>query len=350
MGTHKTATLMAGVDVKVRRPRGDKMAQAILAQQAGGPEVLQLGEVEDPSPDPGQLLVETTAIGVNFIDTYRRSGVYPVDFPHIPGSEAAGTVVEVGSAVAGFAPGDRVAWHDAPASYASRTVVDADRGIRVPDGVDDATAAALPLQGMTAQYLATASFAAGRDTIALVHAGAGGVGLLLTQILKHQGARVITTVGTEKKAELSRGAGADDVFVYGPGVDIAAKVRDLTAGTGVDVVYDGVGKATFDASLDALAVRGMLVVFGLASGPVPPVDIQRLNTAGSVSLTRPTLAHFTRTSDEIDKRSSMLLDGIRDGWLNFRVGSTYPLARAADAHRDLEGRKTTGKVILLPQV
>lgn len=325
------------------------MAQAILAQSAGGPEVLELGDVKDPSPDARQLLVQTGAIGVNFIDTYRRSGTYPVDFPNIPGLEAAGTVVGVGAGVADFTPGDRVAWHDVPASYATLTVVDADRVIRVPEGVDDATAAALPLQGMTAQYLATASFAANGNTTALVHAGAGGVGLLLTQILKHRGARVISTVGTQQKAELSRGAGADDVFIYGPGVDIASNVRDLTGGAGVDVCYDGVGQATFDASLDSMAERGMLVVFGLASGPVPPFDIQRLNSAGSVSLTRPTLAHFTRTPEEIRMRASMLFDGIQDGWLDFRIGSTYPLARAADAHRDLEGRKTTGKIILSPQ-
>lgn len=325
------------------------MAQAILARQAGGPEVLELGDIPHPSPAAGQLLVETKAIGVNFIDTYRRSGIYPVDFPDVPGTEGAGTVVAVGSGVTGFAAGDRVAWHDAPNSYASLVVADAERVIRVPDGVDDATAAAMPLQGMTAQYLATSSFPAGPETTALVHAGAGGVGLLLTQVLKHLGARVITTVGTEEKAELSRGAGADEVFRYGDDVNIAGTVREMTSGTGVDVVYDGVGQATFDASLNSLAVRGMLVVFGLASGPVPPFDVQRLNTAGSASLTRPTLVHFTRSRAEIDERSSMLIDGIHSGWLNFRIGATYPLPRAADAHRDLEGRQTTGKVILIPQ-
>jgi NADPH2:quinone reductase len=325
------------------------MAQAVLARSAGGPEVLELGDIPDPSPGAGQLLVETAAVGVNFIDTYRRSGAYPTKFPDIPGAEGAGTVVGRGDGVTRFAVGDRVAWHDAPNSYATKTVVDADRAIRVPEQVDDPTAAAMPLQGMTAQYLATACFASDANTTALVHAGAGGVGLLLTQILKHRGARVIATVGTQQKAELSRGAGADDVFVYGPGVDIARTVRDLTGGDGVDVVYDGVGQATFDASLDSLAVRGMLVVFGQASGQVPPVDIQRLNTAGSVTLTRPTLVHFTRTPEEIDRRASMLIEGIKSGWLNFRIGATYPLARAADAHRDLEGRKTTGKLILLPQ-
>jgi NADPH2:quinone reductase len=325
------------------------MAQAVLAQSPGGPEVLELGDIPDPSPGAGQLLVETAAVGVNFIDTYRRSGAYPTKFPDIPGAEGAGTVAGLGDGVTRFAVGDRVAWHDAPNSYATRTVVEADRAIPVPEQVDDATAAAMPLQGMTAQYLATACVASDTDTTALVHAGAGGVGLLLTQILKHRGARVIATVGTQEKAELSRGAGADEVFVYGPGVDIARTVRDLTRGAGADVVYDGVGQATFDASLDSLAVRGMLVVFGQASGQVPPVDIQRLNTAGSVSLTRPTLVHFTRTREEIDERASMLIEGIKAGWLNFRIGATYPLSQAADAHRDLEGRRTTGKLILLPQ-
>ncbi|NYI67856.1 quinone oxidoreductase family protein [Spelaeicoccus albus] len=324
------------------------MAQAIQAMRAGGPEVLEFVDVADPVPDAGQLLVKTAGAGVNFIDTYKRSGVYPMDYPHIPGSEGAGTVAAVGEGVTSHAVGDRVAWHDSPGSYSTLAVVNAARALTVPDGVDDTTAAAIPLQGLTAQYLATSSYPAGSGTTALVHAGAGGVGLLLTQILKHLGARVITTVGTDEKAELSRGAGADDVFLYGPGVDIAGTVRDLTSGRGVDVVYDGVGKDTFDASLESLAVRGTLVLFGGASGQVPPFDIQRLNSAGSLSLTRPTLAHFALTREELDTRASMLFDGLSAGWLNFRVGATYPLRDAARAHRDLEGRQTTGKVVLIP--
>lgn len=324
------------------------MAQAIQAMRAGGPEVLQFGEIPDPVPDAGQLLVKIAGAGVNFIDTYKRSGVYPMDFPHIPGAEGAGTVVALGDGVTSHRVGDRVAWHDTPGSYSTLTAVNATRALSVPDGVDDQTAAAIPLQGLTAQYLATSSFPAGPHTTALVHAGAGGVGLVLTQILKHLGARVITTVGTEEKAELSRGAGADDVFLYGPGVDIAETVRDLTSGRGVDVVYDGVGKDTFDASLASLATRGTLVLFGGASGQVPPFDLQRLNSAGSLTVTRPTLAHFALTRDELDSRADMLFDGLNAGWLNFRVGAAYPLADAAQAHRDLEGRKTTGKVVLLP--
>lgn len=324
------------------------MAQAIQAMRAGGPEVLEYGEVADPVPDAGQLLVRTAGAGVNFIDTYKRSGVYPMDYPHIPGSEGAGTVVALGDGVTSHSVGDRVAWHDSPSSYSTLTAVNAVRALSVPDGVDDTTAAAIPLQGLTAQYLATSSFPAGPETTALVHAGAGGVGLLLTQILKHLGARVITTVGTAEKAELSRGAGADDVFLYGPGVDIAGTVRELTSGRGVDVVYDGVGKDTFDAGLEALAIRGTLVLFGGASGQVPPFDLQRLNSAGSLTVTRPTLAHFALTREELDTRASFLFEGLASGWLNFRVGATYPLADAADAHRDLEGRRTTGKVVLLP--
>ncbi|WGW13163.1 quinone oxidoreductase [Saxibacter everestensis] len=322
--------------------------KAIQATQAGGPEVLEYVDVEDVSAGAGELLVEPKAIGINFIDTYRRSGVYPMQFPHVPGVEGAGVVRDVGPGVDNFSVGDRVAWHNAHGSYSEQVIVGADQAIPVPDNVDDETAAALPLQGMTAHYLATSSFAAREGTTALVHAGAGGVGLVLTQLLKKLGARVITTVGTEEKAELSRQAGADDVFLYGDGVDIAATVRGLTNGQGVDVVYDGVGKATFDASLDSLAVRGLLVLFGGSSGQVPPFDLQRLNSGGSLSVSRPTLVHFTQTREELLSRAEMLLQGVQEGWLNFRIGASYPLSEAAQAQRDLEGRKTTGKIVLLP--
>ncbi|GAB3059212.1 quinone oxidoreductase family protein [Sediminivirga luteola] len=324
------------------------MAHAIVAVEAGGPEVLGFHEIEDPVPQHGELLVRTGGIGVNFIDTYRRSGVYPEQFPHIPGREGAGTVVALGPGVEGFEVGDRVAWHEALHSYATLVRVPVAHALHVPEDVDDVTAAAIPLQGLTAQYLATDSHQVQAGQTALVHAAAGGVGLLLTQILKHLGARVIGTVGTEEKAELARQAGADEVFLYGEGVDIAATVASLTDGKGADVVYDGVGKDTFDASLASTAVRGSLVLYGGASGQVPPFDIQRLNSAGGVFLSRPSLVWFTRTREELEERAAFIFAGLREGWLSFRVGATYPLAQAEQAHRDLQGRKTTGKVVLVP--
>lgn len=324
------------------------MAQAILAREAGGPEVLEEGRVDVNDPGPGELLVRVAAIGVNFIDTYRRSGLYPMEFPHVPGAEGAGVVEAVGEGVQDFSPGDRVAWHDRPGSYTDRLTIPAEGVLRVPDGVTYEVAAAIPLQGLTAQYLVTSSYAVQPGDTALVHAAAGGVGLLLVQFLKHVGATVIGTVGTEEKAQLAREAGADHVFLYGEGVDVAGTVRDLTDGLGVDVVYDGVGKDTFDASLASLKVRGSLVLFGGASGPVPPVDVQRLNSSGAIFLSRPSLVWFVRNREELDERSSQVFEGLIEGWLNFRVGAVYPLNEAAQAHRDLEGRKTTGKVVLVP--
>lgn len=321
---------------------------AVHATRKGGPEVLEYVEVPDPSAGPGELLVAVEAAGINFIDTYRRSGMYPMEFPHIVGVEGAGVVEAVGEGVTGFTPGDRVAWHDAHGSYAEKVAVRADMVMRVPDGVSAEAAAAIPLQGLTAQYLATGSHRIEAGQTALVHAAAGGVGLLLTQIIKHLGGRVIGTVGTEEKAELARGAGADEVFLYGAGVDIAAKVRELTDGAGVDVAYDGVGKDTFDASLASLKVRGSMVLFGAASGAVELFDIQRLNSAGGVFLSRPSLQWFVTDPQELAERSAMLFDGLENGWLDFRVGTTFPLAEAAEAHRALEGRKTTGKVVLIP--
>ncbi|MCK1801920.1 quinone oxidoreductase [Brevibacterium sp. R8603A2] len=321
---------------------------AVHATRKGGPEVLEYVEVPDPSAGPGELFVAVEAAGINFIDTYRRSGMYPMDFPHIVGVEGAGVVEAVGEGVTGFTPGDRVAWHDAHGSYAEKVAVRADMVMRVPHGVSAEAAAAIPLQGLTAQYLATGSHRIEPGQTALVHAAAGGVGLLLTQIIKHLGGRVIGTVGTEEKAKLARGAGADEVFLYGEGVDIAAKVRELTDGAGVDVAYDGVGKDTFDASLASLTVRGSMVLFGAASGAVPPFDIQRLNSSGGIFLSRPSLQWFVTNPEELAERSAMLFDGLENGWLDFRVGSTFPLAEAAEAHRALEGRRTTGKVVLLP--
>ena len=321
-------------------------AFGVRALRAGGPEVLEYGPLDIADPGPGEILVDVRAAGINFIDTYRRAGVYPMDYPHTVGSEGSGVVAAVGEGVTRWSVGDRVAWHDAPGSYATRAIVRADMAMSVPEGVDFETAAALPLQGLTAQYLVTGSHRVEAGQTALVHAAAGGVGLLLTQLITRLGGRVIGTVSTEEKAELARAAGADEVFLYGGGVDVAQTVRDLTDGRGVDVAYDGVGKDTFDASLSATAVRGSLVLFGGASGQVPPFDIQRLNSAGGIFLSRPSLAWFVRTPEELAERSAMFFEGLQDGWLDFRVGQTFPLAEAEEAHRALEGRRTTGKVIL----
>lgn len=321
-------------------------AFGVRALRAGGPEVLEYGPLDVADPGPGEILVDVRAAGINFIDTYRRAGVYPMDYPHTVGSEGSGVVAALGEGVTRWSVGDRVAWHDAPGSYATRAIVRADMAMSVPDGVDFETAAALPLQGLTAQYLVTGSHRVEAGQTALVHAAAGGVGLLLTQLITHLGGRVIGTVSTEEKAQLARAAGADEVFLYGDGVDIAQTVRDLTDGRGVDVAYDGVGKDTFDASLSATAIRGSLVLFGGASGQVPPFDIQRLNSAGGIFLSRPSLAWFVRTPEELAERSAMLFDGLENGWLDFRVGRSFPLAEAAEAHRALEGRTTTGKVVL----
>ena len=321
-------------------------AFGVRALRAGGPEVLEYGPLDIADPGPGEILVDVRAAGINFIDTYRRAGVYPMDYPHTVGSEGSGVVAAVGEGVTRWSVGDRVAWHDAPGSYATRAIVRADMAMSVPEGVDFETAAALPLQGLTAQYLVTGSHRVEAGQTALVHAAAGGVGRLLTQLITRLGGRVIGTVSTEEKAELARAAGADEVFLYGDGVDVAQTVRDLTDGRGVDVAYDGVGKDTFDASLSATAVRGSLVLFGGASGQVPPFDIQRLNSAGGIFLSRPSLAWFVRTPEELAERSAMLFDGLENGWLDFRVGRSFPLAEAAEAHRALEGRATTGKVVL----
>jgi len=326
--------------------------RAVTATRAGGPEVLQVTDVPDPAAAPDEVVVRVAAAGVNFIDTYRRSGVYRMPFPHVVGSEGAGEVVSVGSDVTTLAPGDRVAWASAAGSYAELVAVKETDALPVPAGVDDATAAALPLQGMTAHYLVTSTFplAAGQDV--LLHAGAGGVGLLVTQLAAARGARVVSTVGSADKEQLARAAGAADVIRYRELSDLAtelpALVRGLTGGRGVQVVYDGVGKDTFDASLASLARRGTLVLFGGSSGQVPPVDLQRLNAAGSVYVTRPTLGDYTATRDELLWRATELFDAVAAGALDVRVGATFPLADAADAHRALEGRTTTGKVLLLP--
>lgn len=321
------------------------MTHAILARQAGGPEVLTYSDVERPVPGPGQLLVKVGAAGVNFIDTYKRSGVYKVPFPFTPGSEAAGTVEATGDGVSGFAVGDRVATAEGIDCYADYALVDQDAALPVPAGLDDLTAAALPLQGMTAHYLMNSTFKVEAGHTVLLHAGAGGVGLLLIQMLKARGATLVTTVSTDEKEQLALDAGADHVLRYD---GFTAKVRDLTNGAGADVVYDGVGKDTFDGSLAAVRIRGTLVLFGGASGPVPPVDPQRLNAGGSLFLTRPTMAHYLRDATERRWRADEVFAAAADGSLKVRIGGRYPLAEAAQAHRDLEGRRTTGKVLLVP--
>lgn len=321
------------------------MTHAIVARQAGGPEVLTYEEVGRPVPGPGQLLLKVGAAGVNFIDTYKRSGTYKVPYPFIPGTEAAGTVEEVGEGVTSFSPGDRIATAEGINCYAGYALVDENAALPVPTGVDDFTAAALPLQGMTAHYLINSTFKVESGHDVLLHAGAGGVGLLLIQLLKAKGARVITTVSTDEKEELALDAGADHVLRYD---NFAHRVRELTEGRGADVVYDGVGKDTFDGSLEALRIRGTLVLFGAASGPVPPVDPQRLNAGGSLFLTRPTMAHYLRDARERRWRSDEIFAAAADGSLKVRIGARYPLAAARQAHEDLEGRRTTGKVLLVP--
>ncbi|QGQ19562.1 zinc-binding dehydrogenase [Cellulomonas sp. JZ18] len=326
--------------------------RAVVAARAGGPEVLEPTDVADPAPGPDEVLVRVAAAGVNFIDTYRRTGTYPMSYPHVVGSEGAGEVVAVGPEVTTLAPGDRVAWADVPGSYAELVAVPERSALVVPPGLDDRTAAALPLQGMTAHYLAASTFPLERGHDVLLHAAAGGVGLLLTQLAAARGARVIGTVGSAEKEALARAAGAADVIRYRDLSDLTAElpalVRDLTAGRGVHVVYDSVGRDTFDASLAALRTRGTLVLFGGSSGQVPPFDLQRLNAAGSLFVTRPTLAHHTLTRDELEWRWREVAEPAAAGALDVRVGATFPLADAAEAHRALEGRATTGKVLLLP--
>ncbi|MFP5314013.1 MAG: quinone oxidoreductase family protein [Actinomycetes bacterium] len=321
------------------------MPIAIAAEQAGGPEVLKPVTLDRPTATGTQLLVKVAAVGVNFIETYQRSGIYQVEYPFIPGGEASGEVIEVGSKAEGFAVGDRVAFAEGARSYAEYTLVDAEKALPVPDGVDLETAAAVPLQGMTAHYLVNSTYPVQAGETVLTHAGAGGTGLLLTQLLKAKGARVITTVSTDEKEALAREAGADVVLRY---EGFPERVRELTNGTGVDVVYDGVGKATFDGSLESLKVRGMMVLFGAASGPVPDFNLQRLNSSGALYVTRPSLAFYLRSAEERRWRSGEVFGAVADGSLKVRIGARYPLAEAAQAHEDLQARKTTGKILLVP--
>lgn len=322
---------------------------AVEVAVTGGPEVLQYVERPIPSPGPGEVLIRADAIGVNYIDTYFRSGLYPRELPFVVGQEVCGTIAAVGADVAAINVGDRVVTANATGAYAEFSTAPADFVAYVPDTVrSDAIASAL-LKGLTAHYLITSVYPVQPRDFVLVHAGAGGVGLILTQWATSLGARVITTASTREKAELSRQAGAIAVLDYpdDPAV-FADQIRSLTDGHGVAAVYDGVGKSTFDASLASLAVRGTLALFGASSGAVPPVDPQRLNAAGSVYLIRPNLAHFIRTTDEFAWRAGELLDAIADGSLTVTVGGHYPLAEAQRAHEDLQARRTTGSVVLLP--
>jgi NADPH2:quinone reductase len=323
------------------------MPTAVQVRKTGGPEVLELTEVDVANPGPREILVDVAAAGVNYVDTYQRAGIYPIELPFVLGLEGAGTVVAVGAAVNEFAPGDRVAWQGSLGSYAQRKLVPADIAVRVPDGVSDEIAAATMLQGITAHYLVASTYQVKEGADVLIHAAAGGVGLLLVQLAKARGARVIGTVSTEEKEKLAREAGADEVIRYDE-VNFAEEARKLTGGEGVAVVYDGVGKTTVDGSLASLRVRGMLALFGASSGPVPPIDPQRLNSGGSLYLTRPTCAHYTRTRNELDWRANELFKAITDGSLNIRIGGRYPLADARRAHEDLQGRRTTGKLLLIP--
>jgi NADPH:quinone reductase len=321
--------------------------RAVRFEQTGGPEVLKVAEVADPEPGPGQVLVEVAAAGVNFIDTYRRSGAYPSDLPTIPGSEGAGTIRAVGDGVEHRRVGERVAWTDGAASYAELAVLPAERTVPVPTAVDDRDAAAVMLQGMTAHYLAHSTHPLSRDDTALVYAAAGGVGRLLVQLAKRRGARVLGCTSTDEKEAEVRRLGADEVIRYRD-VDIVDTVRALTDGRGVDVVYDSVGADTFDASLACLRPRGLMVLFGQSSGAVPPLDLQELNRHGSLYVTRPSLFHYVATPDELEWRAGAVLDLVAAGDLDVRIHERYPLEDAARAHTDLESGTTSGKLLLVP--
>lgn len=313
----------------------------------GGPEVMREQAHDPGTATPGTVRVRIAAAGVNYIDVYFRTGAYPAPLPFVLGLEGAGEVEAVGPGVHELAVGDRVAWASVPGSYAHAVVAPVERLVRVPAGVPPETAAAAMLQGMTAHYLAHGTRETHRGDTALVHAAAGGVGLLLVQTLRAAGGRVFGTCSSAEKAALVREAGADEVIRYDQ-VDFADEVRRLTGGRGVDVVYDGVGKSTFDGSLRALRVRGLCVLYGQASGAVPPLDLQRLNQGGSLFVTRPTLTHYTQDRAELELRAGAVLGAIAAGTLQVRIGARFPLAEAAAAHRALEGRATTGKVLLLP--
>lgn len=321
--------------------------RAIRVPQYGGPDNMKLEELPTPKPAPGQALVRLEAAGVNFIDVYQRTGLYKGPVPVPLGLEGAGVVEEVGAGVTTVRPGDRVAWTGVPGSYATHNAVPADRLVTLPAGLDARTGAAAMLQGMTAHYLAHSTYPLKPGDSCLVHAAAGGVGLLLCQMARRAGARVIGTVSTEEKARLVREAGAHEVILYTT-QDFEAEVKRLMDGKGLQVVYDSVGKDTFEKGFNCLAPRGYMVLYGQSSGPVPLFDLQVLNAKGSLFLTRPSLNHHILTREELLRRAGDVLGWIHKGELKLRIGATFPLAEAAEAHRQLEGRKTTGKVLLIP--
>ena len=322
--------------------------KAIRLHQLGGPEFLQLEEIPDPAPGPGEAVVRVEAAGVNFIDVYHRTGLYKLaPLPFTLGQEGAGTVESVGEGVTEVAPGDRVAWTNVAGSYAEKALVPVGKLVPRPAGVSARQGAAAMLQGMTAHYLACSTYPLKPGDTCLVHAAAGGVGLLLCQIAKLRGARVLGTTSNAEKAALAREAGADEVILYTE-KDFAAEAKRLTGGKGVQVIYDGVGKTTFEKGLDCLAPRGMMVTFGQSSGSVPPFAPSILNAKGSLFVTRPSLGHYIATREELLARAGDVLGWIRDGKLALRAEHDFPLAQAGDAQRALEGRKTTGKVLLIP--
>jgi len=319
--------------------------RAIRFHTPGDIDVLSLDTIDTPTPGPGQLLVANEWAGVNFIDTYQRTGRYPLPLPAALGMEGAGTVVSLGDGVAGFSPGDRVAWAWAQGSYADHVVVDADKAALSPDSISTDIAAAVMLQGMTSHYLITSVYSAQPGDIALVHAAAGGVGLVITQMLAKRGVTVIGTVSTDKKAAAATEAGATHIIRYDT-ENVVDRVVDITSGAKCHVVYDGVGQATFEGSLESLRPRGTLALFGAASGPVPPFDLQRLSPLGSLFVTRPTLGHFIRDAEEHQWRSGEIFDDIASGDLTITIGGRYPLSDAARAHHDIESRATSGKLLL----
>jgi NADPH:quinone reductase len=321
--------------------------KAIQVKQPGGPEALELGELPVPEPKASEAVVKLAASGVNFIDVYQREGRYKVPLPFVLGQEGAGVVTAIGAGVKSVKKGDRVAWTGVLGGYAEYAAVPADRLVAIPAGVTDSQAAAAMLQGMTAHYLCHDTYPLKRGETALVHAAAGGVGLLLVQMAHDIGARVLATVSTEEKAKLAREAGADEIIFYTKS-DFEAETKRLTNGQGVHVVYDSVGKTTFEKGLNVLRPRGFMVLFGGSSGAVPPFDLIALSQKGSLYVTRPTLGHYTATREELMARSSAVFGMITSGKLKLRIEHTYPLAEAQQAHRDLEGRKTTGKLLLMP--
>ncbi len=319
----------------------------IQIEQAGGPETMQWLELPDPEPGAGQVVVDLAAAGLNFIDTYQRSGLYDVPMPRVLGLEGSGVVAALGEGVTEWSVGDRVAWPGSPGSYATKVALPADRVVAVPESVDLETSAAVALQGMTAHYLVTDTFALATGSRCLVHAGAGGVGLLLIQMAKLLGAEVFTTVGTPEKAELAQAAGADHTILYRD-VDFAEAISEIAGPRPLDVVYDGVGKSVFQQSLTVLRPRGMMVTFGNASGPVDPVSPLALSSNGSLFLTRPTLFDYIAERSELERRSTDIFAWIGAGQLDVRIGGRFALSDAADAHRAIESRATTGKVLLIP--